>query len=198
MTPAWVVVTGDFWPGAGQGGANYAVVRHLAGRGGARVHVVGHHIDPQLARHPSVVPHRVRRPFGAHLLGQPLLARAGRAVARRVIREFPDARVVVSGGNCRWTDVNWVHMVHAAWSARDEHAPAWRRLKDQAVQTVDRRAERSAVPGSRLIIANSQRTRRDLIELLRLDPQRIRVVPLGTDPDAFRPVTLDERAAARR
>jgi len=89
-------------------------------------------------------------------------------------------------------------MVHAAWSARDEHAPAWRRLKDQAVQTVDRRAERSAVPGSRLIIANSQRTRRDLIELLRIDPQRIRVVPLGTDPDAFRPVTLDERAAARR
>jgi glycosyltransferase involved in cell wall biosynthesis len=89
-------------------------------------------------------------------------------------------------------------MVHAAWSARDEAAPAWRRCKDRAVQRVDRRAERNAVSASRLIIANSQRTRRDLIDLLQIDPQRIRVVRLGTDPDAFRPVTSDERLVARR
>jgi glycosyltransferase involved in cell wall biosynthesis len=119
-------------------------------------------------------------------------------VARKVISKFPEARVVVSGGNCRWTDVNWVHMVHAAWSGRDEAAPAWFRFKDRAVRHLDRQAERSALSSSRLIIANSQRTRRDLIDFLGIDAARIRVVLLGADPETFRPVTPDDRAAGRR
>ena len=48
------------------------------------------------------------------MLGDPLLDRAGRAVARRLAGE--GARVVVNGGNCRWFDVTWVHYCHAAYA----------------------------------------------------------------------------------
>ena len=73
--------------------------------------------------------HRVPRPFGRHLLGAPLLARAGRRVARR----FAPAgyRVLVNGGNCRWPDANWVHYVHAA-TAPPRPAPAARPLNQPA------------------------------------------------------------------
>lgn len=198
MTTAWVIVTGDVARQAGQGEANYVIARYLAERGGATVHLVAHRIDRELANHPSVSPHRVRRPLGSHFLGQPLLARAGRAISHRVSKEFPSTRVVVNGGNCRWPDVNWVHMVHAAWSSRDRDAPLWARLKNRAAQQLDRSAERRALAVSRLIVANSERTRRDLVDLLSIDPRRIRVVLLGTDPDTYRLVTPGERAPARR
>jgi glycosyltransferase involved in cell wall biosynthesis len=198
MTPAWVIVTGDFRPGAGQGEANHAVARYIAERGGAAVHLVGHEIGEDLTKLAGVTPHRVRRPFGAHSLGQPFLARAGRAVAHRLTAQVPGTRVVVNGGNCRWPDVNWVHMVHAVWSRVDRDRAPRVSLKERAVQRVDKAAERRALAMSRLIIANSRRTRRDLVDVLGIERSRIRVVPLGTDAATFGPVTPDERATARR
>jgi len=49
---------------------------------------------------------------------------------------------------------------------------------------------------ARIIIANSQRTRRDLIERLGVPEDRIHVVYYGIDADIFRPATENERREA--
>jgi glycosyltransferase involved in cell wall biosynthesis len=48
-----------------------------------------------------------------------------------------------------------------------------------------------------LVLANSERTRRDLIERLGLDGGRVRTVYYGVDPHCFRPIGAAERAAVR-
>src|SRR4051794_29565470 len=103
----WVLVTGDFTPLGGMDRANHGLASYLARRPGAEVHLVTHRAWHDLTTLPGVRVHRVARPGGRHLLGAPLLARAGRREARRLAPRR--ARVVVNGGNCRWCDINWVH-----------------------------------------------------------------------------------------
>ena len=81
------------------------------------VHLVTHCTAQELKWLPNVTVHRVPRPFGKHLLGQPLLACAGRQLAAQFSRK--GFRLVVNGGNCLWPDANWVHYVHAAAPPRD-------------------------------------------------------------------------------
>jgi glycosyltransferase involved in cell wall biosynthesis len=50
---------------------------------------------------------------------------------------------------------------------------------------------------ARLVIANSERTRRDLIDRLGVPPGRVHTVYYGADPERFRPPAPEERAAAR-
>ena len=57
--------------------ANHALAAYLAARGD-EVHLVAHRVSDDLAARPGVTAHLVPRPLGSHLLGQPLLARAGR------------------------------------------------------------------------------------------------------------------------
>ena len=59
------------------------------------------------------------------------------------------------------------------------------------------RAERQALRIARVVVCNSRRTARDVVERLRVDPDRVKVVYLGSDPDQFPPITLAERAKAR-
>src|SRR5690606_21619216 len=117
--------------------------------------------------------------------------------ASQVTREHPSARVVVNGGNCDWGDVNWVHYVHHAWRADVRGAPRWFRAKEWMLGREARRREERALKGARLIFANSERTRSDLMRNLGLPGERIRTVYLGVDP-AFVPVTAEERVEARR
>ena len=51
---------------------------------------------------------------------------------------------------------------------------------------------------ARTIIANSNRTRADLIKLLGVPDWRVRTVYLGVDPQMFRPADRSERARIRR
>jgi glycosyltransferase involved in cell wall biosynthesis len=172
--------------------ANLALAHHLAGRG--PVHLVTHRAWDDLAAHPNVTVHRVARPLGRHLLGGPLLARAGRRWANRLTRD--GFRVVVNGGNCRWPDVNWVHCVHAAYPAAAAGGPL-RRLKTRLHHALARRTERAAIRAARVVVCNSRRTARDVTELLGVDPDRVRVVYLAADPARFPPVTAAERSKAR-
>lgn len=197
MTPDWVIVTRDFTRLGGQSKANYALASFLAERGGATVHVVAHRVDEPLASHRAVRVHRVPHPLGSDLLTDPVLDHVGRGVARAVVASRPGARIVVNGASCRWPDVNWVHFVQHAWAGVHEAAPLALRLKDRFVAWSNRRRERRALAASRLVVANSQRTRRDLVELLGVPDASIEVVYLGTDPGTFGPVTAGERAAAR-
>lgn len=195
MTP-WVLVTADVVETSGQGMANLALAAHLAARG-TPVHVVAHRCADSLLARPTIRWHRVPRPFGSGFLGERLLSRAGVRVAARVVAETPAARVVVNGGNCAWSDVNWVHMVHHAWRERLEGPGRAAALRLELARRVDRRRERRIVGRARLVVANSEKTRRELEDWLRIEPARVRVVYLGIDPARFGPVSPSERSAAR-
>ena len=193
MSADWVLVSGDFWRRGGMDRANYELARWLVDRGD-RVHLVAHRVDDGLASSRGVEVTLVPRPLGAHAVGFVLLDRAGVRVARARAKE--GARVIVNGANCHFYDATWVHAVHHAWPVRDDGAPVLVRTKNRIDKWRSRRDEAAIVRRARVVIANSDKTRRDLESLVRVDPERIHVVPLGCDPDADAP--QDARVIAER
>lgn len=191
----WVLVATGFHGRGGMEKANAALAGYLA-EAGVPLHLVGHEVAPELREHPGVEAHVVRRPAGSFLVGERLLERAGREVARRVTAEQPGARVLVNGGNCHWPDANWVHSVHHAWPYADEGSPAWFRAKNRVMKSSARRRERRVLRSARIVLANSEKTRLDLVRHLALDPDRVHTVYLGAEP-AWGPAGPEERAAAR-
>jgi glycosyltransferase involved in cell wall biosynthesis len=194
----WVIVAGGFHELGGMDKANAALAEFLLDRGTA-VHLVAHRggVSPALASRAGVTVHHVPLPVHSFLLGGPLLDRRGRAVARAVSAMHPDARVVVNGGNCAWSDVNWVHSVHEVWPCVDDGAPMWFKVKNRVTKRLARRQESRVLHGARVVIANSERTRRDLLEQLRLPAHRVHTVYLGSDASGG-PPSPDERARARQ
>ena len=104
-------------------------------------------------------------------------------------------RVIVNGGNCDWNDVNWVHYVHAAYRAPAATNIAWR-TKNALAYFIALKNERQSLRLARLVIANSNRTRDDLIRHVGVDSSRIRTIYYGCDAHP-QPATTDERTAAR-
>jgi glycosyltransferase involved in cell wall biosynthesis len=104
--------------------------------------------------------------------------------------------VVANGGNCTVPAVNWVHYVHAAYVS-EATGSAVRRLKAAASHRYYRYTERRALRRARLVIANSERTRADILRATGIPPERIHILYLGSDPERFRPTTAEERQAAR-
>lgn len=188
----WMIVAGDLTPLGGMDAANLALARYLASRD--EVHVVTHRAWPDLAALPNVTVHRVWRPFGWHLLGAPLLSRAGQRVWRRL--RTSNAQAIVNGGNCPIAGVNWVHYLHAA-DALSSAGSLARRAKGALTRRRDLAAERAALRAARVVICNSRRTRDDVIQYVGVDPSRVRVVYYGGDPVRFSLADCGERAAAR-
>jgi len=192
----YLLVSGDFTPWGGMDRANYELAWYLADQAGAAVHLVSHRVAPPLVEHPRVTWHHVPKPMQSYTLGGPWLAARGRHLARLLAPQ--GARVIVNGGNCAWPDVNWVHYVHAAWNGRHDAAPAAFRVRAAWMKRVARRGERRAVRAARLVLANSEQTRRQTIDLLGVAPERVHRVYYGIDPAAFGPVAPAARMAARR
>ena len=192
MTP-WLIVAGDLTPLGGMDAANHALARWLAARG--EVHLVAHRVWPDLASQPRVRVYQVRRPFGRHALGAPLLARGGQRVWEHLVST--GAHAVVNGGNCAIGDANWVHYLHAAYDP-----PPTGGIVSRVVAARTRRRdladERRALRIARLVICNSRRTRDDVVERVGIDPDRTRVIYYGSDPERFAPPTGAEREAARQ
>jgi len=61
---------------------------------------------------------------------------------------------------------------------------------------VARALERRAIEGAALLLANSETTRRDVLRLMRVPAERVRVAHHALDPQ-FRPVPAEEAAGAR-
>ncbi|GJG86384.1 hypothetical protein tb265_15650 [Gemmatimonadetes bacterium T265] len=191
----WVIVAGSFHDHGGMDKANAALARHLLDRG-SEVHLVAHSVTDDLARRPNACVHLAAHPAGSFLLGESVLHRLGRRIAREVTTRAPATRVVANGSNCNWPGLNWVHYVHHAANRYDASAPAWFRVKHRITSARARAGERRALGRARTLVANSERTRDDLVTRLGIEPERVRVVYLGSDP-TWMPASEPEIAAAR-
>lgn len=194
-TAPWVLVAGGFHQQGGMDRLNAALARYLIAQG-TPVHLVAHHVDAALASAATASRYIVRKTAGSFFLGGSGLDRRGRAVAAQVGSRRPDARVLVNGINCAWPDLNWVHFVHHAWPARADGGPPWLRAKSRLEARLTRSRERRILPRARRLIANSERTRRDLIDRLAIPPERVVTVYPGLDP-GWSVATPHERVAAR-
>jgi glycosyltransferase involved in cell wall biosynthesis len=105
--------------------------------------------------------------------------------------------VLVNGGNCQWGDVNWVHYVHAAYQP-ENRAGRLRQLKDSVSRRLFLSTERQTLRSAQLIIVNSERTKRDLVEKLAIPEQRIHRVYYGIEPHIFYSATPQERTELRQ
>lgn len=191
----WVLVAEGFHQRGGMEKANAALAMYLSSCG-VPVHLVAYLVDPELSMQPGVQVTRAAKPYGSALLGRSHLSRLGRAVARRLTHQNPATRVVVNGICCDWPDINWVHWVHQCWRSGDAQAPLWFKAKHRADAWLAMRAERNMLRRTRLLIANSERTRNDLIALNGIDPERVHTIYLGTD-STWKGLTPERRAAAR-
>lgn len=191
----FLIVAGDFVTTGGMDRANHALAVYLARRGD-EVHLVAHRVADDLLAFKNVVYHSVPKPAGSYLLGAPLMDRVGRYWAKRISAR--QGRVIVNGGNCAWRDVNWVHYVHRAWPPTSlvGNSPM-RRLKANLDRRWSLSSEKAALPGARVVIANSWRTRCDLVERLGVPPDRVEVIYYGVDAEAFQPRSQSERDSAR-
>jgi glycosyltransferase involved in cell wall biosynthesis len=188
----WVVVTGDLVPTGGMDRVNYYLVRYLSERG-YEIEAVAHRFSRDMETWPGVHLERVPRPGGSHFLGEPWLARAGRRAAEKIARR--KGVVMVNGANCPWPDVCWVHYVHAAYTAR---TLGWRAWGKQMQQAYYRFQERQRLGKMRLLIANSQRTKRDLVERVHIAEEKIKVIYYGCDAQEVFPRTEEFRREKRR
>jgi glycosyltransferase involved in cell wall biosynthesis len=188
VTP-FVLVSCDLVKTGGMDRANFALASYLA-RQGHSVLAVSHHLDDEL-REQGVRFCKVAKPLGSYLLGEWLLRRKGKAIAQN------GARVIANGGNCPTvTDTNWVHYVHAAYQPTVATG-FLRRCKHAVSHRSFLAAEATAMQNARIIIVNSRRTKRDLIERLDVPEDRIHVVYYGIDSEIFRPATESQRPGAR-
>ncbi len=188
------IVSGDFVRTGGMDMPNFAVAEHLADCG-VSVQLVAFRVAKELVARSNVRWHKVPKPLRSYTLGLPLLDFAGRNVAKKCLER--GGRVIVNGGNCQVGDVNWVHYVHAAYVALPSSSRL-RRAQHLVTHRLNLIQERSALLKARTIIVNSERTRRDLTERLRVDDLRIRTVYYGIDAERFFPPCAERRRRLRQ
>jgi glycosyltransferase involved in cell wall biosynthesis len=201
MQQPFMIVTGDFVQTGGMDRANFALADYISrqfetqGTDATHLHLVAHRIDPTLESCPTVRWHQVKKPINSYFLGSFLLAQQGQQIAHTIAQM--GGHVIVNGGNCQWGDINWVHYVHAAYEPV-QNTGALRKIKG----TIDRQrslaTEAKSLKAARLVIANSHRTRQDLIEKLGLPPDKIKVCYYGNDPQMFYPAEPAERQQLRQ
>ncbi|WP_406701333.1 glycosyltransferase family 4 protein (plasmid) [Singulisphaera sp. Ch08] len=190
---SFLLVSGDFVKTGGMDRANYALAAHLADKG-HDVHLVAYRAGDELVRQPNLKLHRVRKPLGSYLLGHPVMGRAGRALAKRIGEA--GGRVVVNGGNCRWGDVNWLHHLNVL-DLPNASGSLGRRFHRRLSYWLFSRADRAALKMARIVVTTCERNKQDLVNWLGINPDRVRVVYYGTDPEVFRPAAEGEREALR-
>lgn len=189
----YTLIAGDFVATGGMDRANLALAHYLARQGGP-VRLVAHRVADELLAFPNVRFVQVPKPAGAYMLGEPILDAMGRLWALRARAE--GGQVLANGGNCSVPAANWVHYVHGAYASPGTGS-LLRRLKGRVSHRLYLRGERQALRRARVIIANSERTKADLVAATGAAPERVHVIYYGIDSERFRPRTAQERVEAR-
>jgi glycosyltransferase involved in cell wall biosynthesis len=175
--------------------ANAALANYLASQG-VPVQLVAFSVSSEVSGQPGVVSATAPMAKRWPSLGRWHLARLGQAAALKMTAQFPNSRVVVNGTNCSWPDINWVHWLHRCWPVTALKTPLWFRLKSRLETARALRLERTAFRRSRIILANSERTRREIANFPGVNAGRIHTIYLGTDP-AWKERTPERRETAR-
>lgn len=184
----FVIITGDFVRTGGQDYANFALADYLA-REGRELDLVAYRADPSLLARPNVHLHRVPKIARSYILSSPLLRSAG--LAEHAIRR---GITVANGGSCPAPSMNWVHYVHAAYRARSSVRA--QRMRQTITHPLNLLNEKVALSVARVVITNSERTKRDVVERVRIREDKVHTVYYGIDASRFRPSTIDEKRAA--
>ena len=151
-------------------------------------------VDPCLRAHPQITVTQVDRPAGSFFLGDWLLGLRGKAIARATLAQSLRTRVVSMAATAIGTTSTGFMRSITRGRAFVDHAPLWFKLKSRIDKSIARRREKSALRESRIVIANSNRTRNDLIAL-GVPAEKIHTIYLGADPTTA--ITAAERIAAR-
>ncbi len=182
-------------PFGGMDAANWALARWLSDRGKFELHLIGHRADTILEKAPRVKFHKVSKPFGSNLMGFPLAALRGSRIARELAHR--GGRTLMNGGNCPVFDACWVHYLHAAHEPLTSGSPG-ARARASLSHALYLRCERLWLPKSKVLFANSQRTKKDILRHYPVEPDRIQVVYYGNEGARFHPLPESERLEIRR
>lgn len=193
--PPWVIVAGGFHNKGGMDKANLALAEYLLGQN-IPVHLISHGVEPHVRSHPLATAYLIPRPARSFLLGELALAVRAKKIIRGIVRKSPLAQVVVNGGNCIWPGINWAHYIHHAWSGPRSGRMLYD-IKSQVSESWAEKSERAAFRKAQLVITNSKRTSREVVEYFGVDEGRVHTVYLGSDPD-WGPVSREERSASRQ
>jgi len=190
----YLIIASDFVKTGGMDRANFALADYLA-RKGETLHLVAHRVVDELSKFSNVKIHKVPLILDSRFLGEPFINRKGYQIAQELSAQ--GARVVVNGGNCQWGDINWVHYVHKS------HQPVsqvglLRKLKTFIFHQIALREEQTSLAIANLIIANSHRTKQDLIQKLMIPPEKVHVVYYGNDPQEFYPASRQDKQKLRQ
>jgi glycosyltransferase involved in cell wall biosynthesis len=161
------------------------------------VQIIAHTADSQLVGSPRIRVTIVGPRRWRFIWGDLRLASATGRARRRLERAGRRVLVIGNGGNVPGADVSWVHCVHAAWPVLPaDGAPRPRILLARGAKSWARLRERRALERARLVISNSEKTRRDIESHYPGLNTRVARVYLGADP-RFVPADAPERQAAR-
>jgi glycosyltransferase involved in cell wall biosynthesis len=192
----FLLVSGDFVKTGGMDMGNYFFAEFLA-RKGCEIHIVSHNVDRTLSSLPNVTWHYAPRPYRSTIVGEPMLRMIGRRVAKRLRRTKTTTRFLVNGGNCPLPDINWVHYLHAA-TRPGRGANIFRRMKSEAAHWQFVRMEEMALRRARVIIVNSERTKKDIMRYYRIPESIIHTAYYGTAPAEFYCADQRERQTTRQ
>jgi glycosyltransferase involved in cell wall biosynthesis len=191
----WVIIAGGFHRKGGMDKANLALAEFLIEER-VPVHLVTHSVEEALMGNPLVKIHLVPRPGDSIFLGGPILDFRGRQIARRVTSRWSDSKIVANGGSCVWPGINWAHYIHNAWRPQRQGKSLLKDRTKAMVHAFDRNREKAAFRKARLILANSEVTRQHILQYFSVEPDRVKTLYLGSDPE-WGPVGWDERKWAR-
>ncbi len=190
----YLLVAGDFVKTGGMDRANFALADYLA-KTGREVNLLGYGAENELLLHENLKFYQVPKIANSYLLSSPWFNWSAVQLARRLSTK--GCNVVVNGGNCQWGDINWVHYVHASYQSDSRLGQPYK-IKGAISRGISLRTELLALKSARLIIANSELTKRDLIEKLQIPPEKIFRVYYGIDPKNFYPISEQQKNEIRK
>ena len=187
------IVTHRFVKGGGHARVNFEIARHAL-RAGHRVTLVASEVAAELHEAPGVSWVRVPSPpMPTQLLRNLAFAQRSAAWLKQHRVNFD---ILHLNGFVTWaaSNVNTSHMVHGAWLQSPVHTCRVRRDPYGAYHwlftLINARWERQAYGRSQVVVAVSQRVRRELLGI-GVPEDRIRVILNGVDPQEFAPGPTD-------